>query len=70
MISLLPGRVIKLLEFIGFSGDKVKSISSVLCAEKKKLFHRNYQFFFLFSIILFSFFFLDVWPARTRERLQ
>lgn len=23
MISLLPGRVIKLLEFIGFSGDKV-----------------------------------------------
>ena len=23
MISLLPARVIKLLEFIGFSGDKV-----------------------------------------------
>lgn len=24
MISLLPGRVIKLLEFIGFSGNKVR----------------------------------------------
>jgi hypothetical protein len=23
MISLLPGRVIRLLEFVGFSGDKV-----------------------------------------------
>lgn len=27
MISLLPGRIIKLLEFIGFSGDKVKLIT-------------------------------------------
>lgn len=25
MVSLLPGRVIRLLEFIGFSGNKVKS---------------------------------------------
>lgn len=24
MISLLPGRIIKLLEFIGFSGNKVR----------------------------------------------
>lgn len=27
MISLLPGRVIKLLEFIGFSGNKVRTLS-------------------------------------------
>jgi len=30
MISLLPARVIKLLEFIGFSGDKVIKIMILL----------------------------------------
>lgn len=30
MISLLPARIIKLLEFIGFSGDKVIKIMSLL----------------------------------------
>lgn len=29
MISMLPGRVIKLLEFIGFSGNKVENKNGV-----------------------------------------
>lgn len=41
MISLLPGRVIKLLEFIGFSGNKVSGaallnqISNFCCALRR-----------------------------------
>lgn len=34
MISLLPARVVKLLEFIGFSGDKVIILQSyIICYE-------------------------------------
>ena len=34
MISLLPGRVIKLLEFIGFSGNKQMGLDDLLAGAK------------------------------------
>jgi len=30
MISLLPGKILKLLEFVGFSGNKVSTYKLVL----------------------------------------
>ena len=34
MISLLPARIMKLLEWIGFGGNKVSSIYCAVCAKE------------------------------------
>lgn len=40
MISLLPARIIKLLEFIGFSGDKViKKLDLIIILFIKEIIH-------------------------------
>ena len=33
MISLLPGKILRLLEFVGFSGNKVSKLSLVYFSE-------------------------------------
>ena len=38
MISLLPGKILRLLEFVGFTGNKVCEFPKIVCSELENLF--------------------------------